>query len=183
MKKFNLALALYFTSIVGALADQQLTPYAGQQQREIKALSADEIQSYLDGKGLGFAKTAELNHYPGPRHVLDQAEKLQLSDQQKELTSKIFNAMQSQAKRLGASYIQKERELDRLFATGEITDEMLRATLKAIGELQADIRRVHLQAHLEQKAVLSAEQVQRYDQLRGYVGNQGAPSSHDSHHH
>ena len=183
MKKFNIVLALYFASIAGAFAGQQSASYAGQQQREIKALSTEEIQSYLDGKGLGFAKTAELNHYPGPRHVLDQAEKLHLSDEQKQSTQKIFDAMQSQAMRLGALYVQKERELDRLFATGEINDETLQSTLRAIGELQADIRRVHLKAHLEQKAVLSAEQVERYDQLRGYAGGKSEPTSHDSHHH
>jgi len=46
--------------------DSGASPYAGSENREIKALSTDEIASYLQGKGMGFAKAAELNHHPGP---------------------------------------------------------------------------------------------------------------------
>lgn len=49
------------------------SPYAGQESREIKALSPDEIAALRKGDGMGFAKAAELNGYPGPRHVLDLA--------------------------------------------------------------------------------------------------------------
>jgi len=52
--------------------------YAGQETRKIKALSEDQIQGYLAGSGMGLAMAAELNHYPGPKHVLELAEKLQL---------------------------------------------------------------------------------------------------------
>ncbi len=39
------------------------SPYAGQESREIKALSPEEISSLLSGKGMGFAKAAELNGF------------------------------------------------------------------------------------------------------------------------
>jgi hypothetical protein len=52
------------------LADSP-TPYAGQQNRTIKALSDEDIVGLLKGDGMGFAKAAELNGYPGPKHVLD----------------------------------------------------------------------------------------------------------------
>lgn len=173
-------MVMYLVSVLSASAGQA-TPYAGQEQRTIKAISADEVRGYLDGKGLGFAKAAELNHYPGPNHVLENAEALKLSDKQKENTKKIFEAMQTEAKRLGAIYIEKERELDRLFASGEINKETLQSMLEQIGHTQAEIRRVHLQAHLEQKALLTAEQVAKYDQLRGY--GSGSPGHTHPHHH
>src|SRR5437867_1305997 len=75
------------------------TPYAGQERREIKALSTDEIQAYQDGQGMGFAKAAELNQYPGPKHVLELASKLRLSEQQKAEAQKIYERMHAEARR------------------------------------------------------------------------------------
>jgi len=45
-------------------ADNPSTPYAGQQARSIKALSADDVAALLKGEGMGMAKAAELNGYP-----------------------------------------------------------------------------------------------------------------------
>jgi hypothetical protein len=42
------------------------SPYVGQEFREIKALSPQEISDYLSGKGLGLAKAAELKWLPKP---------------------------------------------------------------------------------------------------------------------
>jgi len=53
--------------------------YVGQEKRAIKALSEQEIADYLKGAGRGSSKAAELNHYPGPRHVLDAAQGLALT--------------------------------------------------------------------------------------------------------
>src|SRR5262249_1929289 len=50
--------------------DPSSNPYAGQQSRSIKALSEDDIAALLKGAGIGLAKAAELNGYPGPAHVL-----------------------------------------------------------------------------------------------------------------
>jgi hypothetical protein len=49
-------------------------PYAGHQERPIKALAPEEVAGLLGGEGMGYALAAELNHYPGPRHVLDLAD-------------------------------------------------------------------------------------------------------------
>jgi hypothetical protein len=55
-------------------------PYAGQQTRAVKALSDDEIAALRKGEGMGMAKAAELNGYPGPAHVLQLAGPLGLTD-------------------------------------------------------------------------------------------------------
>src|SRR5690348_16636348 len=59
-----------------------LSPYAGQQHRAIKALSAEEIEGLKNGMGLGIAKAGELNGYPGPLHVLQLRNELKLTPAQ-----------------------------------------------------------------------------------------------------
>jgi hypothetical protein len=61
-------------------ADMPASPYAGQQARTIKALSDEEIAALRNGEGLGMAKAAELNGYPGPLHVLALAAQLELTE-------------------------------------------------------------------------------------------------------
>lgn len=54
-----------------SLADT--SPYTGLQERPIKALSDQQIDDLREGRGMGLALPAELNGYPGPRHVLGLA--------------------------------------------------------------------------------------------------------------
>ena len=68
-------------------------PYTGQQNREIKALSPQEMQNYLEGKGMGYAKAAELNHYPGPAHALELADRLELTSEQRAAVERLGTTM------------------------------------------------------------------------------------------
>lgn len=155
------------TIAVSATAISQ-SDYKGQESRDIKALSSQKVDDYLNGKGMGYAKAAELNDYPGPRHVLDLSEELSLTQEQMEQTQVLFEAMKAQAVMLGKQLVDKERELDKKFANGTIDESSLSLLLSEIGVLQTKIRRVHLATHLEQKAILSEHQIQQYGQLRGY---------------
>lgn len=145
------------------------SPYAGAEANEIKGLSAEEIQVYRDGTGHGMAKPAELNHYPGPRHVLDLAADLGLTEAQKTEIQAIFDRMHARAVSLGQRIIERERALDKAFASGALDEARLQALVGEIGGLQSELRATHLKAHLETKAILRPEQVGRYDALRGYV--------------
>lgn len=160
------------TGLVGLAASAQdaRTGYAGQQSRAIKALSEEDIAALRNGDGMGFAKAAELNGYPGPRHALDLARELGLSETQMRQVKAVYERMNAAARALGAALIEREQMLDQLFANGEITPERLTADTTAIGDAQARLRAVHLIAHLETRAILSADQVARYDRLRGYAG-------------
>jgi len=158
------------------------SPYTGQESRDIKALASEDVESLLAGKGMGYAKAAELNGYPGPAHVLELSSQLALSDEQRARTQALFAAMQSKAVSLGGALVDEERNLDRLFAARAITPEKLSASLAAIGSLQAKVRGVHLEAHLAQLAILTPEQVERYSRLRGYGATHDF-SSHGSHQH
>ncbi len=183
MFKFSSAIVLAAFTLINTASATPPTPYAGQQQREIKALSTEEIESYLAGKGAGLAKAAELNHYPGPKHVLELADKLHLSDAQKSRTQAIFDAMQKEAVRQGKTLVEKEQELDRQFAAGAVTTDSLRSALKQIGELQAQVRGAHLAAHVEQQALLTKTQIATYDELRGYTSGNAAAHGDHSHQH
>ena len=86
--------------------------------------------------------------------------------------------MRTAARSLGAVLIEHEGALDRLFASGDITPDRLAAETSAIGNIQGRLRAVHLLAHLETRAILSAEQVAQYNRLRGY---DKPPTSSPSH--
>lgn len=160
-------LLFLLTSPVTSFA--QHAPYAGQHIRKIKALSPAEIESYLSGEGMGFAKAAELNHYPGPKHVLEHAESLNLSEQQHTQTQAIFDAMRQAAMQLGHQLVQAERHLDHLFSAQTVTEDALHDATRTIADYHGRLRHVHLRAHVAQRRVLTAEQLQHYDHLRGYT--------------
>ena len=109
------AMACGFSGAQAASAHQ---PYAGQQQRTIKALSAGDISGYLKGKGMGLAKSAELNHYPGPLHLRQLADEVKLTAEQRAAIATIEAAMKAEARRLGRIILGKEASLDALFADG-----------------------------------------------------------------
>jgi hypothetical protein len=174
---FSLALAACVFTLPVLAADML---YAGQQARTIKALSDDDVAALRKGEGMGMAKAAELNGYPGPAHVLTLAAQLGLTETQLRDVRAIFERMSAAAKPLGGELIAQEQALDQLFAKGDITPNRLTAATAAIAELQGRLRSVHLAAHLATRALLNADQLARYQQLRGY-GDPQAPGEH--HHH
>ena len=147
---------------------QVSSPYAGEQERTVKAISAAERRELLGGHGMGLAKAAELNHYPGPRHVLELAGDLELSDDQERSTRAIFESMHEQAVGLGERILEQEAQLDAFFGEARIDEATLAAGVEAIGRLRAELRLAHLRAHLAMRELLSEEQIATYDRLRGY---------------
>jgi Spy/CpxP family protein refolding chaperone len=166
MKKL-LALSLW---LCASAALAQHSGYSGQQARAIKALSAEEVQQYLAGAGMGYAKAAELNRYPGPMHALELAEALGLTPGQREALTALLHEHKAQARAIGERLVAAERELDRLFASGEAQADSLRARVQAAGALRAEYRLAHLETHLRTRELLTPAQVELYDAQRGYAG-------------
>ena len=164
--KSKFVLILFVLSTVTAFASSN--PYKGEQLREIKTLSGLEIDSLLNGQGMGFAKAAELNHYPGPKHVLELADDLNLTSDQISETTLIFNRMKIEAIRLGKKLVNGEAKLNELFENSTITSEILDSQLFVIGGIRAQLRGIHLKAHLAQRLVLTPHQLHQYDKRRGY---------------
>ncbi len=146
------------------------TPYAGLQAREIKALSADEARGLLEGQGMRFALAAELNGYPGPLHVLEHADGLALTGDQRRETQALMAAHKAEARSLGAQLVEAERALDQAFARRAVDDGVIAQLTGRIATLQAQLRASHLRTHVQQTALLTPQQVDRYQQLRGYAG-------------
>jgi Spy/CpxP family protein refolding chaperone len=170
----SIALAL----TTGPSAAQSYRPYAGLETRPIKALSEQQIADLRAGRGMGLALAAELNGYPGPAHVLELAEPLGLSGEQRAKIQGLFDAMKSEAVPIGERLIAEEAELDRQFADKTMTPARLEASTDAIGRTSAALRRAHLKYHLSTLELLTPAQVGRYAELRGYDAPAHSPMQH-----
>ncbi|HKK94495.1 MAG TPA: periplasmic heavy metal sensor [Longimicrobiales bacterium] len=149
------------------------SPYSDLLDREIKALSAEDVEGLTAGMGMQMALAAELNGYPGPRHVLDMADMLELGDEQRSDVQEIFDRMQTEARRLGAEIVEAERALDTAFADETIDPATLASLVGEIARARGDLRAVHLLAHLAVRPILTEEQRAHYDRARGYTGGAG----------
>ena len=73
--------------------------------------------------------------------------------------------------------------LENHFRNRSITDAILRASLDAIAEARKELRYIHLAAHLKTPEILSADQIERYNALRGYSNPNpcaNIPEGHDA---
>lgn len=150
---------------------QVTAQYVGEQKRSIKALSDDMTDGYRLGRGMGMAKAAELNHYPGPMHLLDMKAKLKLTQEQISQLEAIFETMHTEAVSNGNRLIDEEQALDDVFAKGMADSSTVLRLTARIGELQAKIRFAHLNAHITAQKLLTAEQIALYDKERGYAND------------
>lgn len=146
----------------------QASPYAGQEIRAIKSLSEADLLELRRGGGWGLAKAAELNGVPGPAHLLELKDEIPLSEDQVAAFSEIFATMKADAIAEGERLIAREQTLDDAFRARSVTDESLRRMLAEIEESRSALRYIHLAAHLTTPALLSEDQIARYNALRGY---------------
>lgn len=84
MKTTLLALTL---AIAGSAFAQHSHPVqanscADWRDRDIKALSSEQLADLREGRGMGASLPAELNGVPGPLHVLQLASQLKISPEQ-----------------------------------------------------------------------------------------------------
>jgi len=179
------AMALGLGSLVaaGAASAAGPSPYADGAERDIKALSPQQIEGYLKGRGMRMALAAELNGYPGPRHVLELADELDLSPEQLAQTRRLFEDMRREAIALGGRIVAGEALLDELFALGTVSEATLRDSAEALGRLNGELRAHHLGYHLAMRDLLDPRQIQSYLRLRGYAsamrsGEHGGHAGH-----
>ncbi len=181
------ALRLTLRALLGSLmlaapawAEQQ--PYAGFEAREIASLSAEDQRAILAGEGWGLALPAELNGYPGPLHVLELADALDLTDAQRAEVQAIYDAMKADAQKAGRAYVEAEAMVSHMFAAGHADPQRLEMMLQQSASALAELRAVHLAAHLAVTPMLSDAQKEIYAQMRGYDGGHGN-AGHGSHAH
>lgn len=178
----RIALMVALVAIPSLAAAEASRPYAGLDARPIKALSEQQVADLRAGRGMGLALAAELNGYPGPVHVIELADKLDLDATQRAKMHALVEAMKAEAIPLGEKLIAQEKSLDDRFSKRDIGEAVLSETLTAIGATQAALRNAHLKYHLEARATLSPRQIALYRQLRGYGGAQETGSHGGGHH-
>src|ERR1043166_2708749 len=140
----TITLGFVLALLVNPALAQSQHPYAGMDQRSVKALSDQQVADLRAGRGMGLALPAELNGYPGPAHVIELADALALTPEQRAHMQRLFQSMQAEAIPLGERLLAQETELDRQFAARSVTAASLAATTAAIGQSQAALRAAHL---------------------------------------
>ncbi len=169
-----------------AFADQSpvyKSKYVGQEKRQIKSLSADDIDQLRNGQGWGMAKAAELNGMPGPIHLLEMKEEIHLTEKQINQINDLFAIMKKEAISQGLKLIELEGKLNKAFEDRTIDDEKLNRLLDDISSVYKQLRYVHLSAHLKTPHILTAEQIKQYNFLRGYSSGDpcsNIPKGHDA---
>jgi Spy/CpxP family protein refolding chaperone len=153
-------------------------PYAGQEARSITSLAPDEVQGFLDGRGMGLAKAAELNGFPGPMHVLELADELKLTGEQRRQVQEAFERMRARAVDLGGKYVAAEQAVDDAFRSRMADATLVAARVAEANRLLGEVRLSHLDAHLEIAPLLTSEQRARYAELRGYAGADAMKHKH-----
>lgn len=162
--------------------NQGHSPYAGMEAREIKSLSDTDLDDLRSGRGWGLALAAELNGVPGPAHLLELQDRIGLSAEQVTAIEAIFMAMQTEAQAAGERLIAAEAAIEAAFRTGDLTPEQLRTLIDTAADARAELRFIHLSRHLETPPLLTAEQIARYNELRGYGAADlcaNVPEGHD----
>jgi len=160
-----------------------VSKYAGQETRDIKSLSPDDIAELRRGGGWGLAKAAELNGVPGPAHLLELKDEIALDDAQVSALTELYERMKADAIDPGERLITLERQLEGHFRDGTITDAILRSSLDDIAAARRDLRYIHLATHLQTPTILSADQIRKYNELRGYSKPDpcaSVPEGHDA---
>lgn len=69
---------------------------------------------------------------------------------------------------------EAERALDALHATGRMDEAALAGAVRAAAVLEGEYRLSHLETHRRLRALLTDEQVARYNRLRGYGAGEGS---------
>ncbi len=142
------------------------------------ASAQDREKQYLEGAGMGYARPAELNHFPGPMHVLELADPLKLTREQRAATKSLMDTHKAQARALGAEVVAAERELEQLFRGGKVDEAALARAARSAAALEGEYRLSHLETHRRMRDLLDAEQVKRYDELRGYASGKAHHHKH-----
>ena len=103
------------------------------------------------------ALPAELNRYPGPRHVLEVADKLGPSPEQEAETRRLFERMQvgSRAARRRAG--RQGGGARAAVRVGRCGRAALRAVVTEAARLRGELRLAHLKYHLVMRQLLSPD--------------------------
>jgi Spy/CpxP family protein refolding chaperone len=137
-----------------------------QAHRRVEACQREFDQVIADGRGFGLAFPADQNGYPGPLHVLELKDRLQLTPEQEARARALFEAMLAEARTRAARLAAAEAKLRRVFAERVADDAVVRTAVAEAEAARAEVRLAHLLTHLRTRDVLTEAQRQTYHHLR-----------------
>ena len=126
---------------------------------------------------MGLATRAENNGFPGPRHVLDAAQLLQLTPDQKARTEALFAAMKAEAIPAAKRLLADEAALDNIFINHTANLASIAAASDKAAQSESVLRVIHLKYHLAMVSVLNPAQIAAYTALGSHPEMRGAPAS------
>ena len=125
----------------------------------------EEQASIARGEGFGMAMPADMAGYPGPRHVLDMQKELGLTAGQKAGVEKILEAMHEKAMARGKELFDAQARLEQMFRDGRPEADLREQSFR-VDSIHAELRWIHLSAHLAAQKLLTPEQIAKYTRLR-----------------
>lgn len=124
-----------------------------------------EREAIENGQGFGMALAADRNGYPGPKHIWELKDALQLTPQQDAAVKALMSAMKKKALARGREILAAEARLEEMFR-GRRSEAELREETYRIATLRAQLRWVHLETHIAARKLLSEEQLATYQRMR-----------------
>jgi Spy/CpxP family protein refolding chaperone len=130
-------------------------------------VSAKEKEALLKGAGLGAGMIAMMNGYPGPKHVLEMGDELELTADQRESIGTIYGNVKAESVKYGTELVEKDEALTALFMSGSVSTGEVEKLSREIGELQGRVRAEHLNAHVETFEALTPAQREKLSSMQG----------------
>ena len=146
------------------------SPSFGAQQAQMEmqhhhSCQQEERASIEGGEGFGMAMPADRAGYPGPRHVLDLAADLHLTGEQRSAIEKLFAGMHEKALARGKELFEAEARLEQMFRDGRPEADLREQSFR-VDSIHAELRWIHLSAHLAAQKILTPDQIALYTRLR-----------------
>ena len=138
---------------------------ASADMKQHHACLEEEHTSIERGDGFEMAMPADHAGYPGPRHVLDMAADLKLTAEQRTAMQAIFDRMHEKATARGKELFESEARLEQMFRDGRPEADLREQSFR-VDSIHAELRWIHLSAHLAAQKILTVEQIARYTQIR-----------------
>jgi Spy/CpxP family protein refolding chaperone len=141
------------------------TPQQNAEMQHHHSCLQEERASIERGEGFGMAMPADHAGYPGPRHVLDMASELHLTAEQRAGIEKIYAGMKEKALASGKELFQAEERLEGMFRDARPEADLREQSFR-VDSIHAELRWIHLSAHLAAQKLLTPEQIATYTRLR-----------------
>lgn len=133
----------------------------------LSGVSEQEKEALLKGGGLGAGMIAMMNGYPGPKHVLEMGDELELTDAQRESIGTIYGKVKAESVKYGTELVEKDEALAAMFTSGSVDTGDVEKLAREIGELQGRVRAEHLNAHVKTYDALTPAQREKLSSMQG----------------